>query len=257
MFFSCTLIEKRDAKKRLDYLKEDQNMLVIKRFREKKKVFRERKLSEKFVQREELDFLADPGTTESSTNQSVVITNAAYQADDLDAYDLDCDELNSAKVALMANLSHYCSDNLAEIAPLAVPPTLSSQKASVDKVPVLPEQHQVLNQFEIPLVELEEDPASLQEIPRENFKLWVDGVILIWLLNVVDTKLLSAPVSNKTEAYRLFRRNVPVMTLASSESANLLIHQFVAISIAPILLLFTRCCAKVRIFLSISSLQFR
>nr|GFD11661.1 hypothetical protein [Tanacetum cinerariifolium] len=49
---------------------------------------------------------------ESSTNQTVVTTNAAYQADDLDAYDLDCDELKSAKVALMANLSHYGSDNL-------------------------------------------------------------------------------------------------------------------------------------------------
>nr|GFA22870.1 integrase, catalytic region, zinc finger, CCHC-type, peptidase aspartic, catalytic [Tanacetum cinerariifolium] len=40
--------------------------------------------------------------------------NAAYQADDLDTYDSDCDELNSAKIALMANLSHYGSDNLAE-----------------------------------------------------------------------------------------------------------------------------------------------
>nr|GEZ61554.1 hypothetical protein [Tanacetum cinerariifolium] len=66
------------------------------------------------LQEEELDFLADPGTAESSTNQSVVTTNAAYQADDLDAYDSNCDELNSAKVALMANLSHYGSDNLAE-----------------------------------------------------------------------------------------------------------------------------------------------
>nr|GEY08126.1 hypothetical protein [Tanacetum cinerariifolium] len=66
------------------------------------------------LQEEELDFLADPGTTESSTNQTVVTTNAAYQADDLDAYDSDCDELNSTKVALMANLSHYGSDNLAE-----------------------------------------------------------------------------------------------------------------------------------------------
>nr|GFB11575.1 hypothetical protein [Tanacetum cinerariifolium] len=36
------------------------------------------------------------------------------KADDLDAYDSDCDELNSAKVALMANLSHYGSDTLAE-----------------------------------------------------------------------------------------------------------------------------------------------
>nr|GFB59694.1 hypothetical protein [Tanacetum cinerariifolium] len=34
--------------------------------------------------------------------------------DDLDAYDSDCDELNSAKVALLTNLSHYGSDNLAE-----------------------------------------------------------------------------------------------------------------------------------------------
>nr|GEY25639.1 hypothetical protein [Tanacetum cinerariifolium] len=50
-----------------------------------------------------------------SINQTIVTTNAAYQGDDLDAYDLDCDELNSAKVALMANLSHYGSDNLAEV----------------------------------------------------------------------------------------------------------------------------------------------
>ncbi|GJU04800.1 putative reverse transcriptase domain-containing protein [Tanacetum coccineum] len=34
---------------------------------------------------------------------------------DLDAYDSDCDELNIAKVALMANLSHYGSDALAEV----------------------------------------------------------------------------------------------------------------------------------------------
>nr|GEY59371.1 hypothetical protein [Tanacetum cinerariifolium] len=34
--------------------------------------------------------------------------------DDLDAYDSDCDEINSAKIALMSNLSHYGSDYLAE-----------------------------------------------------------------------------------------------------------------------------------------------
>nr|GEX19723.1 putative ribonuclease H-like domain-containing protein [Tanacetum cinerariifolium] len=43
-----------------------------------------------------------------------VTNNDAYQADDLDAYDSDCDELNSAKIALMANLSHYGSDNLSK-----------------------------------------------------------------------------------------------------------------------------------------------
>ncbi|GJZ43254.1 hypothetical protein Tco_0590509 [Tanacetum coccineum] len=40
--------------------------------------------------------------------------NGMIHADDLDAYDSDCDELNSAKVALMANLSHYGSDALSE-----------------------------------------------------------------------------------------------------------------------------------------------
>ncbi|GJZ12268.1 hypothetical protein Tco_0547498 [Tanacetum coccineum] len=41
------------------------------------------------------------------------------------------------------------------------------------------------------------------------------GVIIIRELNAVDTKLLSAPVSNKIDAYQLFRRNVPVTTLFS------------------------------------------
>nr|GFC08286.1 hypothetical protein [Tanacetum cinerariifolium] len=66
------------------------------------------------LQEEELEFLADPGTPESSSNQIVITNNAAYQADDLDAYDSECDEINSAKIALIANLSHYGSDNLAE-----------------------------------------------------------------------------------------------------------------------------------------------
>ncbi|GKF62380.1 transposon ty3-G gag-pol polyprotein [Tanacetum coccineum] len=46
---------------------------------------------------------------------TVITHNAAYQADDLDAYDSDCDELNSAKIALMANLSRNVSDALTEV----------------------------------------------------------------------------------------------------------------------------------------------
>nr|GEY67023.1 hypothetical protein [Tanacetum cinerariifolium] len=70
---------------------------------------------QRVLQEEELEVLADSGTAESLSNQTVVTTNASYQADDLDAYDLDCNELNSAKIALMENLSHYGSDNLAEV----------------------------------------------------------------------------------------------------------------------------------------------
>ncbi|GJZ86798.1 retrovirus-related pol polyprotein from transposon TNT 1-94, partial [Tanacetum coccineum] len=64
---------------------------------------------------EELAFLADPGIPKGQATQTVITNNAAYQADDLDAYDSDCDELNTAKIAHMANLSHYGSDVLAEV----------------------------------------------------------------------------------------------------------------------------------------------
>nr|GEX17798.1 hypothetical protein [Tanacetum cinerariifolium] len=64
---------------------------------------------------EELEFLANPGIAGAQTTQYVITNNAAYEADDLDAYDSDCDEINFAKIALMANLSHYGSDNLAEL----------------------------------------------------------------------------------------------------------------------------------------------
>nr|GFA50392.1 hypothetical protein [Tanacetum cinerariifolium] len=91
---------------------------------------------------EELEFLADPrvakaqstqyvvtnnaayqgddldaydSDSKAQSTQYVVTNNAAYQGDDLDAYDSDCNEISSAKIALMANLSHYGSDNLAEV----------------------------------------------------------------------------------------------------------------------------------------------
>ncbi|GKA97959.1 retrovirus-related pol polyprotein from transposon TNT 1-94 [Tanacetum coccineum] len=55
------------------------------------------------------------GLPDIQTSQTVITHNAAYQADDLDAYDSDCDELNSAKIALMANLSRNGSDALTEV----------------------------------------------------------------------------------------------------------------------------------------------
>ncbi|GJS09304.1 retrovirus-related pol polyprotein from transposon TNT 1-94 [Tanacetum coccineum] len=63
---------------------------------------------------EELAFLADPDIPEGQSTQIVILTMSAYQAM-IGSYDFDCDELNSAKVALMANLSHYGSDALAEV----------------------------------------------------------------------------------------------------------------------------------------------
>nr|GEV12939.1 retrovirus-related Pol polyprotein from transposon TNT 1-94 [Tanacetum cinerariifolium] len=58
------------------------------------------------------DPVDDPGIAKTQSTQYVITNNTAYQADDLDAYDSDCDEINSAKIALMENLSNYGSDNL-------------------------------------------------------------------------------------------------------------------------------------------------
>ncbi|GKA58663.1 hypothetical protein Tco_0757976 [Tanacetum coccineum] len=52
--------------------------------------------------------------SEGQAIQTFITHNAAYQANGLDAYDSACDELNTSKVVLMANLSHYVSDALAE-----------------------------------------------------------------------------------------------------------------------------------------------
>ncbi|GKD94395.1 retrovirus-related pol polyprotein from transposon TNT 1-94 [Tanacetum coccineum] len=67
------------------------------------------------LHKEELAFFADPGIAEGQATQTVITHNVAYQADDLDAYKSGYEELNTAKVALMATLSHYGSDVLAEV----------------------------------------------------------------------------------------------------------------------------------------------
>nr|GEU68244.1 hypothetical protein [Tanacetum cinerariifolium] len=59
--------------------------------------------------------MLDLGNAKGQATQTVITHNGAYQVNDLDTYDSDCDELNTAKVALMANLSQYGSDVLPEI----------------------------------------------------------------------------------------------------------------------------------------------
>ncbi|GJR76072.1 retrovirus-related pol polyprotein from transposon TNT 1-94 [Tanacetum coccineum] len=69
----------------------------------------------KVLNEEELEFLADIGVVEGPVTQTIITHNATYQADDLDAYDSDCDDFSTAKAVLMANLSSYGSDVLFEV----------------------------------------------------------------------------------------------------------------------------------------------
>ncbi|GJR62062.1 hypothetical protein Tco_1504224 [Tanacetum coccineum] len=71
--------------------------------------------SSQILHEEELTFFANPGILGGHATQTIITHNVAYQADDLDAYDSDCDELNTAKVPLMANLSQYGSDALSKV----------------------------------------------------------------------------------------------------------------------------------------------
>nr|GEW14715.1 integrase, catalytic region, zinc finger, CCHC-type, peptidase aspartic, catalytic [Tanacetum cinerariifolium] len=75
-----------------------------------------------------------PGIPEGQATQFVITHNAAYQADDLDTYDSDCDELNTTKIALMANLSYFGSDALAEIPISSNRPTIVEVPSELPKV---------------------------------------------------------------------------------------------------------------------------
>ncbi|GKB69922.1 hypothetical protein Tco_0931334 [Tanacetum coccineum] len=64
---------------------------------------------------EELAFIADPGIAEVQVAQQTTPQNSAFQTEDLDAYDSDCDDISSAKAVLMENLSSSDSDVHSEV----------------------------------------------------------------------------------------------------------------------------------------------
>ncbi|GJT02896.1 hypothetical protein Tco_0824065 [Tanacetum coccineum] len=69
-----------------------------------------------YLDPEQLAFLADNGDTIVLAQASKeILTSSAFQTDDLDAFDSDCDDVSSAKAVLMANLSSYDSDVLLEV----------------------------------------------------------------------------------------------------------------------------------------------
>ncbi|GJT50339.1 retrovirus-related pol polyprotein from transposon TNT 1-94 [Tanacetum coccineum] len=63
---------------------------------------------------EQLAFLADPGIPTSQA-QTIIPHNAAFQTEDLDTFDSDCDDLSTAQAILMANISNYGSDVNSEV----------------------------------------------------------------------------------------------------------------------------------------------
>ncbi|GKF03562.1 hypothetical protein Tco_0030485 [Tanacetum coccineum] len=58
--------------------------------------------------------LHDPGILTDQA-QTIIPHYAAFQTEDLDTYDLDCDDLSTAQAVLMANISNYGSDIISEV----------------------------------------------------------------------------------------------------------------------------------------------
>nr|GEW38261.1 reverse transcriptase domain-containing protein [Tanacetum cinerariifolium] len=68
----------------------------------------------KFLDEEQLTFLADPGVSNGQAFQTIIPNNAAFQTEDLNTYDSDCDDISNAQAVLMANISIYGSDVISE-----------------------------------------------------------------------------------------------------------------------------------------------
>ncbi|GJR88208.1 putative reverse transcriptase domain-containing protein, partial [Tanacetum coccineum] len=80
-----------------------------------KAMLAEAHVSGQILDEEQLAFLTDPGIPDGQAAQTTIPNNAAFQTEDLDAYDSGCDDVSNAKAVLMANLSNYGSDVISEV----------------------------------------------------------------------------------------------------------------------------------------------
>ncbi|GKE50845.1 hypothetical protein Tco_1486001 [Tanacetum coccineum] len=71
--------------------------------------------SGQILDEEKQAFLADPGIPDSQNAHTTIPNTAAFQIEDLDAYDYDCNDASNGKAVLMANLSNYGSDVISEV----------------------------------------------------------------------------------------------------------------------------------------------
>ncbi|GJW64258.1 hypothetical protein Tco_0116142 [Tanacetum coccineum] len=191
----------------------------------------------KFYMREELAFLVDRRIAKGQATQTVITHNAAYQVDDLDAYDSDCDEFNTAKVDLMANLSHYGSDALTENTQQLKPKLYDGNIIKNTSAIVIPDFEETLmlgEESRSKMLLKQQDPMMLEkkdptpsnrptkvEVPKELPKVsMVNTAIetqhhLIWLDMVVKEK------HNHSHHYSSWREKDLVITALQNDLRKL------------------------------------
>nr|GEZ59836.1 hypothetical protein [Tanacetum cinerariifolium] len=80
-----------------------------------KEILAEAQKAGPILNEEQLAFLVDAGIPDGQTAQTTILNTAAFQSEDLDAYDSDCDDVSNAKAVLMANLSNYGYDVILKV----------------------------------------------------------------------------------------------------------------------------------------------
>nr|GEU31539.1 hypothetical protein [Tanacetum cinerariifolium] len=176
----------------------------------------------------------------NSRKQRTVVCYNCKGEDDLDAYDSNCDEFNTAKVALIANLSHYGSDDLAEntnaivicdfeenlmLAEESRSKMLLKQKdpmMSEKKVNTKPVNY--ANSMNSKEPNFSTRPTQV-EVPKELSKVSMELLIIIrqtcLCINDLGDKLMVVTPMNKTKKVRFTEpvtssRNTPIKTTSSS-----------------------------------------
>ncbi|GKA65600.1 retrovirus-related pol polyprotein from transposon TNT 1-94 [Tanacetum coccineum] len=90
----------------------DKNMLP---WYKDKAILVEAQEASQILDEEQLAFLADLGVPDGQAVQKIIPNNAAFQTEDLDTYDSECDDISNAKVVLIAKNSNYGSNVISEV----------------------------------------------------------------------------------------------------------------------------------------------
>nr|GEX65366.1 hypothetical protein [Tanacetum cinerariifolium] len=81
---------------------------------QEKAMLAEAQEARQILDEEQLAFCVDPRVPNGQAIQTIIPNSAAFQTEDLDTYDSDCDDISNAKVVFLANISNYGSDVISE-----------------------------------------------------------------------------------------------------------------------------------------------
>nr|GEV72386.1 hypothetical protein [Tanacetum cinerariifolium] len=138
------------------------------------------------VQRRQHQSYADPIISEAPVSHQTIPQNSAFQTDNLDAYNSNCDDLSSAKVVLMANLLSCDPEGLSE----RIQPTLYDGS-------VIAKEHDVISMID------DEETLILEEEWKNvvNTVVSKPNVTLAPGMFKLDIAPISARLRNNRDAY--------------------------------------------------------